>query len=256
MDKQSNQNTDHSSNNLIYILAAIFIIIAVSLIALKSIAPANKNKVVNNNPNVSPAISAPEISPEATEEKVISDKAAFGNMTAFAKQENGRNYMILSQNGVETILSQADDYREGMADVGTLGVFTDPEFSPFGNYLTYSAIGWESFATLVYDLKNKAAISWAFSSPHGFSENEKYFFDCEANAMSGEFYGRVYSVPGFKVKYELPLAEGEQAGMADLNCEYDPEKQLVRFAVFGTDSDIEKNRIVEYSLATNKAEAK
>jgi len=253
MDSQSNQSAKSSAKNLICILTVIFIIFAISLLALKSIVPASKNKVSSNNPNISPAISAPEISPKTAEEKTINDKAVFGDMTAFAKQENGRNYMILSQNGVETILSQADDYREGMEDVGTVGVFSDPEFSPFGNYLTYSAIGWESFVTLIYDLKNKTAVpEMFFSALHGFSQDEKYFFDCEANAMSGEFYGRIYSVPGFKVKYELSFAEGEQAGMADLNCEYDKEKQIVRFTVFGTDPDIEKNRIVEYSLIDNK----
>lgn len=139
-------------------------------------------------------------------EKMIGEKAVYGNMEAFAKQEAEYNYIVLAKDGKEIVVDKAEELNKEYSNIGAALYFNNPEFSSRGSYLAYRASGWEWAFARLYDIKNKSVISKIFSpSSYGFTEDEKYFYDCEANAMGGEFHGRVYNVPGFKVKYELPF---------------------------------------------------
>lgn len=187
-------------------------------------------------------------------EKMIGEKERFGNMEAFAKQENGYHYVILVRDGKEIIVDKAEIMNKEYTNIDKALYFTDPKFSPLGNYLTYNASGWEWEFTRLYDIKNKTINSNIFSPyGYGFTEDEKYFYDCEDNTMSGELYGRVYGVPGFNVKYELPFTANETTPFVSINCEYNKDKKAVIFNISTADSESEKNRTIEYSPAANKA---
>lgn len=188
-------------------------------------------------------------------EKLLSEIIVFGNMAAFSKQINARNYMVFSRDGIENIIDQADDFRDNMPSIASLGVFLDPQFSPNGNYLTYRVVGYEWSTTKIYDIKNKIVKPEYFSAySHGFTDNEKYFYDCEANAFAGELYGRVFGLPAFGLKYDLSFEKNENAASIGLNCEYDEYQKVIRFII--ANSEESKNRVIEYSVISNKVEVK
>jgi hypothetical protein len=182
-------------------------------------------------------------------EKMIGKKEVFGDMQAFAKQEADYNYIILAKDGKELVIDKAEELNEEYSNINAALFYNNPEFSPSGNYLIYKAYGWEWAFARIYDIKNKNLVPKTFATySYGFAEDEKYLYDCEANAMSGEFYGRVYTIPDFKIKYELPFEEGEMAGLNDLACKYDKEKQIIKFTI----SNSEESRVVEYSVVEDK----
>lgn len=186
-------------------------------------------------------------------EKMKSDIIVFGNMSAFSMEQNAHSYMVFSQDGVEKTIDEIEAFSVFPNNVGMIGDFLNPKFSPLGNYLTYYLAGYEGAATRIYDIKNKIVRSEYFSSEaFGFTDDEKYFYECESNDFSGELFGRVLGLPDFDVKYELPLkAEKLNYGIG-INCEYDADKKVIRFTI--SNAETSKSRIVEYSIITHKIE--
>ena len=187
-------------------------------------------------------------------EKIITNPISFGNITAFVKQRQSNTYLVLSENGKEQILDQGSDsplnWEGGPVISGPL------EFSPEGNYLMCDIYGWEWGGTNIYDVKNKKIVLELSSSfIASFTSNEKYIFACAQNDFSGEFYGKVYSVPDFKEIFNA-LKEEDYMYM-NMDCEYDKEKQVVRFKMANaynpqTGQMEEQSKIVEFSAITGE----
>ena len=255
MDRQFQKEPNNLIKSLARILIAAIIIFAVGLFLKKLVTIDYKVGSGPNSPTVFPTPSATPAAPD----KLTGEKAVFGNMEAFGMQKNGRNYMVLSVNGVETNIDQANDFRNDTPAPITSGRFTEPKFSPNGDYLVYRMIGWEWAATKIYDIKKKVLVTKMFSLYYyGFTDDEKYFYDCESNEANGNFYGKIYNVPGFGIKYDLPVKKGEVAESYKLKCEYDKDKKVVRFHIsLDEGGRVEPDkRVVEYSLAAGKAEEK
>jgi hypothetical protein len=187
-------------------------------------------------------------------EKIVTNPISFGNITAFVKQRQSKTYLVLSENGKEQILDQGSDsplnWEGGPVISGPLA------FSPKGNYLMCDIYGWEWGGTNIYDVKNRKIVL-ELSSPFiaSFTPNEKYLFACAQNDFSGESYGTVYSVPDFKEIFNA-LTEEDYMYM-NMDCEYDKEKQVVRFKMYNiynpkTEQMEKQSKIVEFSAVTGE----
>lgn len=249
MNDQSRESKNILTKNSNYVLLTLLIFIVIGLLAV------NFFMIVDNNPNASPAVLSPEISPE---KKITGKIDIFGNMMAFSRNQDEHNYMIFAEGKKETIIDQGDDkFNDSYSNIAELKFFSSPKFSPDGNYLSYLVSAYEWTYTKIYDVKDKIVLSKKFSLfDFGFAEDKKYFYECEANDFSGDFYGRVLGLPDFEVKYELSLYElslekirGEKI-LTNIRCEYDKDKKIIRFIISSLETN--KDRIVEYSLVDNK----
>lgn len=198
--------------------------------------------------------------PGQTPGVTINNRAEFADMAVFTKQQDVNDYLIFSQNGVETLITKAT---RSPGYSGLHSLFSNLEFSPYGNYVKFSiAAGGMTSNSMIYNIKNKSIEQKLFPLPNGFTGDEKYFYSCLDNAEWNKFYGRIYSVPDFKVIYEtsLPIEEVKRIPLQEtvisdhLRCEYDKDKKVVRFIASNSKTKID--RIIEYSFITNKAETK
>ncbi|MDD4358519.1 MAG: hypothetical protein PHY30_01740 [Candidatus Pacebacteria bacterium] len=189
-------------------------------------------------------------------EEMAADPILFGDMTAFVKQKQlgayqFKTYLVLSENGEEYVLD------EEMAFEGGGKMFSGSlEFSPEGNYLISHIYGYEWSGINVYDIKSKKRIL-ELNSPSmaSFTPNEKYFFACAQNELGGDYYGTVYSVPDFKEIYNALTRKYS----VNMNCEYDEEKQVIRFRVdnfYDSENEEAENqsKIMEFSTITGDVE--
>lgn len=188
-------------------------------------------------------------------EKLIGEEAKFGNLSAFVKQRQGRNFVVLQQNGKEYIIDQAGD--DPIKDIESLR-FYDPEFSPRGNYLTYTAVGWEWLLGRVYDIKNqKTRIHLGSPSLFTFTPDEKNLITCADNHFIGDRYGIVYSLPEFKVEYDV-LDDPENSKYFTLDCKYDKDQSVIRYSLSELwdeatqKMDESKKKIIEFSLVDRR----
>lgn len=176
-------------------------------------------------------------------EVLAGEKATFGNLTAFAMKRNNLSFMILVEDGKEIIIEKAS------SDVVNGGLeFSAPKFLSHGNYLVYTATGWEWDGIRIYDIKNKKIIK-KLESPfmYGFTPDQKHFYACADNDLLGVKYVRVYSVPDFSV--EKDLLEGEDIkGYYTIGCQYNKDKNIMRVSITEYTQEGNKKRTVDYSF--------
>jgi len=189
-------------------------------------------------------------------EEIIGEKAVFKNKSAFAKFWKGKNSVILSENGKERVIDEA----EAPTEDNLMGIsFSEPTFSPNGNYISYFVTGWEWYATRIYDLKkNKMVLQLSMDNNNGFTPDEKYLYACANSGFSGEQYGNVYKLPELEVQYNF-FDDIKDENFMNLECSYDEAKKAVIFTLSdyydsqnGQD-DPNQTKIIEYSLLDKKA---
>lgn len=137
-------------------------------------------------------------------EQITSKEVSFASLTAYTRIKSNKNEIVLIKDGQEIIIDSGDnDWQNKMA---TTRNFSDPKFSPQGNYLTYFLGGWEYSGGRVYDIKNShilTNISIPFPTFIEISNNEKYIVGCYESGMSGEYGAFVSSFPEYKVQYDF-----------------------------------------------------
>lgn len=187
-------------------------------------------------------------------EKIFGEKVSFKNKSVFAKQRKGKNYLILSENNQEKIIDEANASDEEDPAGGLF--FSEPKFSPNGNFISYGVIGWEWYATRIYDIqKKKMTLELSYDNNNDFTPDEKYLYACTISAFSGEQHGNVYKLPDFKVQYDL-FSDSNSENFMDVECNYDNTKKVIRFTLSDKYGDEQYNpdqkRVIEYSLVDKK----
>lgn len=185
-------------------------------------------------------------------EEITSEEISFDNLSAFTKNTRGYNYVVLKKDGEEIIIDKAPD--DPLNNISESLFFTGLEFSPNGDYLKYKAFGWEWVIGRVYDINNnQQSLDLLSMAQNGFTNDEKYFYSCANNMMSGDSYVLIYSVPDFKM-----IKSGNDFGIFDefffnLDCQLLPDENILEivtsdFASEYENKDSKKTVIYEYSF--------
>jgi len=158
------------------------------------------------------------------EEKVYSSK-----LKAYVKFTDGNKHeLYVSRNGVEVLV-------EALALKDEAYFINDLEFSQSGRYLMYRVFsGYEIMDSRVYDTVELKYLHSAFApSERGFTNDEKYFYECQGTGMMGG-YIEVFNVPSFSFKEDLTpsLASGLMVG----GCTYDAGSNLLKYTFWGNGS--------------------
>ena len=175
-------------------------------------------------------------------DEILSDEVSFGEYSAYAIKRGNKNYMILFENGEEIIIDQgAASYDSEYSNLGEVKSFHSPEFSPKGNYLTYTMTGWEWSVNYVYDIKEKAIKISGSHHSSGFTSGEKYFYVCSSVGMITGADGIVYSVPDFKVEFDV-LDGLDDYDCFEVDCEYDKNSGNIIFTLSDQKGDEKKQK--------------
>ena len=178
-------------------------------------------------------------------DEILSDEVSFGEYSAYVIKRGDNNYMILSKNGEEIIIDQGvANYDSEYANLGKVKHFHSPEFSPKGNYLTYTMTGWEWSVNYVYDIKEKAIKYSESHNVSGFTSDEKYFYTCSSVGMITGAGGTVYSVPDFEIEFDA-LNDLDGYDCFEVKCEYDKNSGNIIFTL----SDYEGNERKQKSFS-------
>lgn len=186
-------------------------------------------------------------------EQITSELISFEDMTAFTKNKQGYNYIILSKDNKEIVIEKAsDDYSKNLGEVKK---YVRPKFSPKGNYLTYLSYGWEWSDGYVYDIsKNEIVLKLSSMHQYGFSEDEKYFYACGASDMVGNYMASIYSTQDFQIDTDIFKILNEGTAM-NVKCELNEaeNKLTATLSCFWKEKnvDCETEKIVEYNFNTD-----
>jgi len=183
-------------------------------------------------------------------EEYISKVVTFGEYEAYVAIRNGKNYVILSKNGKETILDEGvADYNEDYSNINEVKIFSSVYFSSKGNYLIYDWGAWEVGGEVIYDFKKqKEILNLLYPDEYGFSNDEKEFYYCTSAGMATGPGGEIVSLPDGETIYSLDdlFMEPEYSDYMDVECSYDEKIDKVTF-VFG-------NNGISYDDNGNKKE--
>jgi hypothetical protein len=195
-------------------------------------------------------------------EEYKSDIVKFGNIAAYAARRGDKNYVFLNQNGKEVIIDQGiADYDQKYSNLGDVKSFGDIHFSPKGNFLLYRMYGWEWSIGYIYDIAKSKQITGTIAtdlgaaSDFGFTSDEKNFYMCSSAGMASGPGGKIYSVPGFGVKYDV-LDNPKTKNFMNVDCPYDANDNSVMFGlssyVDGDNVQEDKKLDLRYDLTTQK----
>jgi hypothetical protein len=196
-------------------------------------------------------------------EKYNSDVVKFGNMTAYSARRGNKNYVFLNQNDKEMIIDQGvADYDQKYSNLGDVKSFGDIHFSPKGKYLLYRMYGWEWSVGYIYDItKGKnitgtVATDLGAASDFGFTTDEKNFYMCSSAGMASGPGGKIYSVPGFEVKYNV-LDDQKTKNFMNVDCPYNSTGNSLTFKLSsyadGDNVQEDKKLDIKYDLINQKA---
>ena len=201
-------------------------------------------------------------------EQIVSKEVKFNNLTAYSRVKNNLNQIVLIKDGQEIIIESADnDYSN---KIGTTKTFSNPRFSPLGNYLIYSVGGWEYSGGKVYDIKNlKIMKDVSINYPKFFeiSENEKYIYSCSQSEMGGEYGAAIYSLADYQKQFDFLKSSGysinrkcvnnfgnEETFMCDIY-ECNINNNIAEFTIKSQDfvkPEYQKNLIMKFNLNTGQ----
>ncbi|NCU42682.1 MAG: hypothetical protein EOM19_08340 [Candidatus Moranbacteria bacterium] len=181
-------------------------------------------------------------------EKFLSDVVRFGDLSAYAAERDGISYIFLVKNEQETIIDEIDNNNKEY-----YRTFRDVKLSPGGNYLYYNDN--KGSIVRIYSIKDSRILDKYFAFPNyiEFSEDEQYLVACACSAYSGEYYGKIMSMPDFREVYDVAsdvMNEPLLFGAIELECGIDNEREVVKytFSCFPPEYDCEKNdeKTIEY----------
>ena len=174
-------------------------------------------------------------------DEILTEEVSFGEYSAYAIKRGDKNYMILSKNGEENIIDEGyASYDLKYSSLGNVKFFREPKFSPRGNYLIYTMLGWEWSVKYVYDIKKKEVkISKSYDKSN-FTPDEKFFYGCSSAGM-GRANGEVYSIPDFNVEFDA-LNGSRDYNRFEVDCKYDENSKNIMF-ILSDDKDEEKETI-------------
>ncbi|EKE19357.1 MAG: hypothetical protein ACD_9C00041G0001 [uncultured bacterium] len=194
--------------------------------------------------------------------EILTEEVLFGDMKAYSIRKGDKNYVILEKNGKEEVVDQGDaeyieDERGQYKNIANVKYFSNIKFSPKGNYLTYTMSGWEWGVDYVYDIgKKENVFNVSGTTSFEFSSNEKKFIACTVSGMASAIGGAIYSVPGFKVEYNVldGIAEGDYSSV---ECKQG-DNETVEFVLNNNNwegegkEDKPANKTIIYSLSQDK----
>lgn len=194
--------------------------------------------------------------------EILTETAVFGKNKAYAMRRGDKNYVILEENGIETVVDQGvAEYTKEYDNMGDVKFFSDVKFSPNGNYVTYRMGGCEWHLGYVYDIKNhKIVLTQDSPNSFLFSDDGKYFVSCATSAFSGTFDGLIFSSNNFEkavfdiTKYDKNIESN--FGIGDMDCKIDGD--IVYFNLNnnnweGVDKDkYPASESIKYSLSKNE----
>lgn len=110
--------------------------------------------------------------------------------------------------------------------------FSKLRFSSQGAYLLYNINGWEGYWGEVYDTENSQVLDIKLPSADlwGVSLNEKYLYACAGSAFSGDFYARVYGLPGLETVYEFDNFHDD--ALYTMSCLYEPAGEKLTISYY------------------------
>ena len=163
-----------------------------------------------------------------TTEEITSEMVKIDNMVAYAKKQNGKNFVILEQYNVATVIDEGlADYDQAYSNLEAVKFFSDVKFSQSGKYLLYRMGGWEWSKNYVYDIEKMTQVLEYDSGLSGFDKDEKSYFVCRSAGMGSDATGIIYGVPEFKKKFELFKAGSNE--IINVECKHDENKNELTF---------------------------
>lgn len=197
-------------------------------------------------------------------EEYMTDVAKFGNITAYSARRGNKNYVFLNKDGKEIIVNQGDaQYDSEYKNISDVKYFSDPQFSPNGNYLVYTMSGWEWSVGYIYDIQKNKKISGTVAddlsgaSIFDFAADENNFYMCSSAGMASGPGGKIYSVPEFKTEYDV-LNDPRSKNFMSVDCLYDKNSSSIIFKLSdysdGDNARSDKTLTLQYNLITKKVE--
>lgn len=197
-------------------------------------------------------------------EEYLTDVSKFGDMTAYSARRGTKNYVFLNKDGKEITVDQGDaQYDSEYKNLPDVKHFSEPQFSPNGNYLTYSMTGWEWRIGYIYDIQKNKIITGTVADElldahqYEFTADEKYFYLCSSSRFGGSFAAAIYSVPGFNAEYDAFSDPGAK-NFYGVECAYDKNNNSISFKLSDyedeNNSQSDKTLVLRYNLTTKKVE--
>ena len=183
-------------------------------------------------------------------EEITSPMVKSDLYTAYAKRVDNKNYMVLLKEGKENIIDEGEVFNKDYSNSGRY--FSRPEFSSSNKYLFYETSGWEWTEGNVYDVLNNKKLfhTGEFVGDHGFTKNEKYFFNCSSPGFSGG-QGMVWSLNDGKTAFDI-FDDKINNGYMDIQCQNNKGDDFISFILsqFSTvNGEVAKpDKTVKFSL--------
>lgn len=187
-------------------------------------------------------------------ETLTSSVATFGNMVAYGASRGSKDIVVLKQGDSESIIdSAANNFDQTLETL----IFVDVSFSPKGDYLLYTAGGWEWSFLRVYDIANKKQVLQTDGGHGEFNPSESIYFFCDKNDMGGNYEASVYQVPGFTVKLDLLKKFPDLNSYADVSCSADQQNHNLQFKFTGKydkNQNYDENAVKIYNVNLDTGE--
>lgn len=152
----------------------------------------------------------------------------------FHRVRSGSNEAVLLRAGEEVLMdtSPITDPEHGVFGL----TYQDFSLSPSGRFAFFRGMGWESSRTFLFDIeRKKVALRTNDGHDFGVTPDEKTFYVCASNQLSGEVYGRLYRISdGSEVFSFLDLPQMKEipkddAFIREVNCFYDEMQRVMTF---------------------------
>lgn len=177
---------------------------------------------------------------------------SYGDMEVLVINDALKSVVLLRKAGKETILEQSlsggnDD------DVQRLN-YAHPQFSPYGTYLTYEAMGYESGMIRVFNVKTLTDINLPDQYPDVhyshhlfFTTDEQYLVACSQSGSQSGPGGWIFSTADFSNVFDLSSYLDEYTSVKCML-----ENNTIVFELLQSTSSEDKEVI--FSLETRKAQ--
>lgn len=161
--------------------------------------------------------------------RFLTEIISSGKYSAYAYKRGDKNYMVLSEEGKETIIDQGSaSFDQTHSNIEEVKFFYDPRFSPKGNYLAYSVGGYEWSFDYIYDLKLRKESMHSYYGEFNFTPDESYVYRCASAGMVDSPAGDIYKAPDFKIIYDV-FNNLENKKYLSVNCDYESETESIVF---------------------------